>query len=160
MKVGIIVFSQTGHTLSVAKKLEENLVNNGQTVTLEQVEIKAEMQDKANKSFELVTAPSPEPYDSVVFAGPVEAFNLSRVMKAYLAQVPDLKGKNIAFLITQFFPYRWLGGKQAVNWMKKTCEAKNGTVKGSGIINRSNRRSEQMIADAVEGLTKNILGKE
>ena len=37
MNIGIIVYSQTGNTLSVAKKLEEKLSLAGHSATLEQV---------------------------------------------------------------------------------------------------------------------------
>jgi flavodoxin len=38
MNIAIVVYSRTGHTLSVARKLEERLTADGQTVTLEQLE--------------------------------------------------------------------------------------------------------------------------
>lgn len=37
MKIGIILHSQTGNTLSVANKLKEKLISLGHTVNLEQV---------------------------------------------------------------------------------------------------------------------------
>jgi len=39
MNIGIIVYSQTGNTLSVAKKLEERLSAAGHSVNLEQVTV-------------------------------------------------------------------------------------------------------------------------
>lgn len=42
MKVGIVVYSQTGNTLSVATKLKEKLAAAGHSVALEQVKLVGE----------------------------------------------------------------------------------------------------------------------
>lgn len=39
MDIGMIVYSLSGHTLSVAKKLQRRLLADGHTVTLKQIEI-------------------------------------------------------------------------------------------------------------------------
>ena len=39
MNIGIIVYSQSGHTLEVCEKLKERLIGEGQSVRLEQISV-------------------------------------------------------------------------------------------------------------------------
>ena len=88
MNIGIIVYSQTGNTLSVAERLKEALSSKGHTSSIERVEIVAESLHPKLKA-----APDTVPYDALVLASPVHAFTLAPAMKAYLAQLPELSGK-------------------------------------------------------------------
>jgi len=57
MNIGIIVYSQTGNTLSVAKKLEEKLSLAGHSATLEQVKVVSEHK-QGDRDFQLETLPA------------------------------------------------------------------------------------------------------
>lgn len=152
MNIGIIVFSQTGHTHSVAQRLEQKLVQAGHSVNIERVEIFGEL-GSAAADFRLKTRPEVAGYDAIVFGAPVMGFALSPVMKSYLAQIVPLNGQKVACFITKQLPFYWTGGKQAVNTVKKICASKNGAVCGSGIVIWSSARREEMITDVVDGLS-------
>lgn len=152
MNIGIIVYSQTGNTYSVAQRLQERLLKNGHSVNLERVETVDEKQTDPSK-IRLKNLPEVGGHDALVFAGPVWAFSLSAVMSIYLRQLSTLGGKKIACFVTMAFPYAWLGGNRAIAKMKKICESKGGKVSGTGIINWMNKRREEQIAGLVENLS-------
>ncbi len=153
MKIGIIVYSQTGNTLSVARKLQEKLSEAGHSATVEQIKtVGAEQSNPREIKFEAL--PDISQYDALVFSGQVQAFSLSPAMKSYLSQVPSLQGKRAACLVTQHLPYPWLGGNRAISQMKKICESKGGEICETGIVNWSNKKRENMITDVVEKLSQ------
>ncbi|HUT86633.1 MAG TPA: flavodoxin [Candidatus Heimdallarchaeota archaeon] len=153
MKIGIIVYSQTGNTLSVVEKLKEKLAAEGHTVVLEQVTV-AGGRKSGDRAFQLETRPDVASYDALVFGSAVEAFSLSQVLKSYLAGVDSLQGKQVACLVTQSFPYPWMGGNRAIRQMRRICESKGATVRGSAIVNWAKCRRAKTTAQAIEGLTR------
>lgn len=152
MNIGIIVYSQTGNTYSVALKLQERLAMAGHTVTLERIEVIGQVAPGRPVQFQ--TLPDIEPYDALVFGAPVHGFSLCQPMSGYLEQVGSLHGKKIACLVTQGFPYPWLGGNRAIRQMRRLCESKGATVCGSGIVNWMNKRREQQIAEVTDRLSR------
>jgi len=151
MNIGMIVYSQTGNTHSVATKLEEKLAAAGHAVTLERIEVTGEVQP--GKPVQFTTLPDAEEYEALVFGSPVHAFSLCQAMVDYLEQVASLQGKKVALLVTEAFPYPWLGGNRAVRQMKRACESKGAIVCGSGIVNWMKKRREQQIVEVVDGLS-------
>ncbi len=150
MNIGIIVHSQTGNTLSVAEKLREALAQAGHTVTVDRVEAEGKPDGQPIK---LRRAPDAGKYDVVVLGAPVHAFSLAPAMRAYLAQVPPLKGKRVAGFVTQQFPFAWMGGNHALRQLRRACEAKGATVCGSGAVNWSRRSRDRQIAELVDRLS-------
>ena len=155
MNVGIIVYSQTGNTLSVAEKFRDKLDENGHSVTLEQVTVSGGRK-QGDRSFQLEETPEPGGYDAIVFGSYVEAFSLTPVFSRYLGQIGSLQGKKVACLITQQFPYPWLGGNHAIRQMRKACRAKGASVCGTAIVNWAQSRREKTTADAVERLARSF----
>jgi hypothetical protein len=152
MKIGIIVYSQTGNTLSIAEKLKERLAAAGHSVEIEQVTV-AGGRKAGDKEFRLDARPEVEQYDAIVFGSAVEAFSLSPVLTAYLRGIGTLGGKTVACLVTQFFPYPWMGGNRAIRQMRRICLAKAGSVHGSAVVNWAKSRRETTTARAVNRLS-------
>lgn len=152
MKVGIVVFSQTGNTFSVAGKLKEKLTEAGHDAEIQRVTITGEA-TPGSKNFQLNDRPDLQPYDAVVFAAPVQAFSLCSAMAAYLEQLPALQRKKVACFVTKQLPGKWTGGKRAVGSIKKFCEAKGGNFLGSEIIVWSKQR-EKSIEEAAGRLAR------
>jgi flavodoxin len=152
VNTGIIVYSQTGNTLSVAQKLQEKLSAAGHSATLKEIEVVGEV--APGKAVQFKTAPDATPYEALVFGGPVQAFSLVQVIKAYLEQCAPLTGKPVACLTTQHFPYPWLGGNRAIRQMRRLCEAKGATVRGTGIVNWSKKGREEQIEAVTDELSR------
>ncbi len=153
MNIGIILYSQTGNTYSVSQKLKDKLVKAGHSVNIERLKVIGKVNPgKKDIQFELL--PDIEPYDALVFGSPVQAFSPSSTMTAYLSQIKSLQDKKVAFLVTQFFPFPWMGGNRTVGQMKKICESKGGAACGAEIVNWSNPSREKRITEVVEKLSK------
>jgi flavodoxin len=151
MKIGLIIYSQTGNTLSVARKIEEKLIAANQTATLEKIKIEGDAKP-GDKNIKFESIPDTTQYDAIIFGSPVQAFSLSAPMSAYLSQLKSLQGKKIALLVTQHFPFPWMGGNRAVRQMKKLCESKGAEISGSGIVNWHKASRQQLIDEVVDRL--------
>ena len=155
MKIGIMVYSNTGNTLSVAQRLKERLIMEGHLVNL----VKVEAVGKTVSSFEnvqLKNAPEIDEYEALIFAAPVQGNALSPVMYKYLSQLETLKGKLIAGFVTQAFPFESMGGTSAIKQMKEICEIKGGSTCETGIINWLNINRERKIKDTLDKLARAI----
>ena len=151
MNIGIVVYSWTGNTLSVAEELKERLSEGGHAVRLEQVAVEGERK-RGSREFTLEPLPDVASHDAVVFGAAVEAFSLSPVLTAYLKKIGSLEGKRVACLVTQQFPYPWMGGNRAIRQMKRLCKAKGGAIVGSAVVNWAKSRREETTAAAVDRL--------
>jgi len=75
-------------------------------------------------------------------------------MTRYLEQIGSLQDKKVACLVTEAFPYPWMGGNRAIRQMKRICESKGAAVCGSGIVNWMKSRRDQQIAEVVDRLSR------
>jgi flavodoxin len=152
MNIGIVIYSWSGNTLSVGEKLQAKLQSAGHTAELLPVKVIGERKQGA-REFELDTLPNLSAYDGIVFGAAVEAFSLSPVLTAYLKKVSSLDGKKVACLVTQQFPYPWMGGNRAVGQMRKLCKSKGAEIAGSAVVNWAKSRREKTTVAATEQLT-------
>ncbi len=150
MQVGIIVFSKTGNTLSVAQRLQERLLADGHSAVLKRVV--PEMSKGSAVMGKLAENPDTEGYDVLIFAAPVWGFTVSHVMKTYLNGLSSLKGRKTGLFVTQSFRKPWLGGNRALRRMHQICTEKGAVVYRSGVINWSCKERERQIADLVSKL--------
>jgi NAD(P)H dehydrogenase (quinone) len=158
MKIGIIIHSHTGNTLSVGERLKEVLLVGGCNVQLERV--LAVNEDPNNKaSIQLKSIPDIAPYDFLVIGAPVRGFSQSPVIKAYLSQLPDIHGKKVACYVTQHFPKPWLGGTRAIKQMIYSIEEKGGIIAETGIINWTGKTRENQISELIEKLSRNLVSQ-
>lgn len=77
------------------------------------------------------------------------AFSLNPVMKKYLSMISDLNGKKVFRLLTQHFPFKWMGGSIALGQMNKSITLKSGAVTESFVVNWSNKKREEQIEDMI-----------
>src|SRR5690554_3228165 len=152
MRIGIIVYSQTGNTLSVAKRLAESLTAKGHTVNIARVESVSEKNPPTTAS-DLKSAPDVGAYDVVIFASPVHAFTLAPAMKVYLENISSLAGKEVYCFVTQHLKWAWLGGNRAVRIITAACKAKGAGVTKSGIVHWSSQERDEQIGRLVDRLS-------
>jgi flavodoxin len=150
MEIGIVVYSHTGHTLSVAVKLKEKLSAAGHAVTLEQVEPAGPVSLSARHA-ELKTKPEIDAYDALVFGSPAWGGVPAAPMTSYLAQVSSLQGKKVVCLVTGLFPPGW-GRNQTSAQMQAICKAKGATVCGSGSVGWLSLSRKRQVARVVDRL--------
>jgi len=147
MEKGIVIYSKTGNTLGVAKRLAKRL-------NLEVREVKVENDDPNILNPVLVEIPDVSSYHHLVFAAPVHGFNLSKAMYVYLNQLPDLSGKTVDLFITHFFPFAWMGGNRTLKQMKLIIESKNAIVNQMTSINWKSKKRELVITQMIENYIK------
>ena len=155
MKIGIIVFSKTNHTFSVAEKLNQFLLDKGFDATLERVEgLNTDPRDKG--PVELTHIPNIESYDFLIFGTPVWAFSLPAAMEDYLKQIPLLYKKKVYLYVTMQFPFAFLGGNLTIKKMKEICKNKQAEIFQSFVINWSSKKREAQILKFIESITDEI----
>jgi len=76
-------------------------------------------------------------------------------MIRYLKQIASLKDKKVACLITQFFPFQWMGGNRAAGQMRRICESGGAEVWGYGVVNwmgeqRRKKKMKQVVRELSE----------
>ena len=145
MKIGIVVYSETGHTLEVADLLQEKLIAARHYAEI--VRIRA---DKCRMKLE--EAPSTETYDSLVLASPVHAFTLAQPMKLYLKSLPSLEGKRVGIYVTQQLKRPFFGGNRALRHMRKQLEKLKAEVVSGGIVHWNAKDREEQKESVVERL--------
>jgi flavodoxin len=143
MKIGIIVYSKTENTYSVAQKLQEKLMAQENEVEIQRVTPIGEVNPKA-KNIQYENKPDVIKYDSIIFGSPVHAFSLAPPMRAYLEQIESLHGKDVACFVTKGLRFNWTGGNQAIGKMKKIIESKGGKVVGTDIVVWNKNRDQKI----------------
>jgi len=157
MKIGIIVYSETGNTLSVAEKLIEALRKRGEEPILDRITTvgKPNPSDRANVQLDHI--PDVTKYDALVFASPVQAFSLAVPMFKCIGQIAPLDGRKTALFLTQHFPYPWLGGNRGMAQLEKGLLAKGALIGKAGIVNWSNKQRAAQIEEVIENAIKHLL---
>jgi menaquinone-dependent protoporphyrinogen IX oxidase len=148
MKIGIIIYSMTGNTRAVAQRLLDTMKTKGLDASL--LEIRTISDDPDHLAVELLERPETTGFDKLVFASPVHAFSLSRVMKTYLSETEDLAGKESVLFVTHHFPFAWMGGNSALRQMKNRVQKKHGSVKQLFCVNWSSKKREDNIRQLLD----------
>lgn len=150
MDIGIIVYSKSGHTFAVATRLKDRLSAMGHTVALERI-VAAGPTRPGAASVVLKTAPDVGRYDALVFGCPVNGGLPAPPMRSYLEQLPSLRAKKVACLVTGFFKAAW-GRDQTSAAVREICESKGADICGSASVGWFNVRRKRDIAQAVDAL--------
>jgi len=134
MKIGIVVYSQTGNTEAVAKKIEAGLKAKGHEVDY----LKVELHQKVEGSDPVTDAnyksmPKIDGYDAYVIGSFVEAFSLNRAMKYYLGQLGSVDA-DVACLTTQGLMAPWMGANRAQKQMQALLKGKGANILGNANV--------------------------
>ena len=157
MDISMVVFSHTGNTHSVAQKLLEKLSAAGHNVSYERLKVvggyspEVDMQNPEGIRYEAL--PDLSRHDRIIFGSPVQGFSLSMAMIQYLERLPSLAGKEVAFLVTEAFPFGWMGGNRAIRQMTGICESNGATVRGSGLVNWMRPTRARQIEEVTDRLS-------
>ena len=143
MKVGIIVYSKTGNTLTVAERISSQLEADGIAVSVGR--FSAETLPQSNKLVRLTAVPNPNGFDAVIFGAPVQAFSLDPAMALYFEQINSINPKNVFCFVTQYFKKPWMGGNHAIKQMLALLNKKGITAKSLGVVNWSSEQREEQI---------------
>jgi len=148
MKIGIIFYSETGHTKSACEDLALWLKQKGHEVELSQIKV---VDIKTNKS--LKDAPSMEGYDVVILGTPVQGFSLPFPMIDYLKQVHMQKKQKLGILVTQYFKVSWLGANHTIKQLLSGCAYATPDLYGYGVVHWSSKRRPEQLLKAIDKLS-------
>ena len=133
MKIQILAHSQTGNTLQVANAIQLNLDPDGHTVVL--THIKADDERSLDPDRIKISAlPNVKDADLIVLGGPVRGFAPSAAVIKTIKGLNGFSGKPVMLYVTEFFPFDFMGGKRALESMKRLVEGRGGKVVETRII--------------------------
>ncbi len=156
MRIGIVIYSETGNTLSVAQGIIERFTTAGNTTVLERV-TPVGKPNPSSKNVIYESMPDLSGYDALVFGSPVQAFSLALGMAKFIPQLKPLNGKRAAVFVTQQLPFAWLGGNRAVSQMESLLKEKGATVSKAGIVNWSGKARQDQTDSVIDNAVRQIL---
>lgn len=151
MRIGMLIHSQTGHTLSVAETARERLCAAGHEVTLIPLKTDAPAAGATREAAPLAFPPL-DGFDGLVFGSHVEAGGLAPAMRQALSGMASITGKKAACLVTQQFPIVWLGGRKALRQMDALCLGKGASAVVGTSVQWGARDREARIALALDAI--------
>ncbi len=132
MNIGIIIHSNTGHTLEVANEIKYKLRKEHDVVVLH---VNSKNEEQSQKGHvELKDIPDIGGFDVLIFGAPIHGFALSKTMVSYLKQLETDSPKKVFIYVTHFFPMNSLGGSQGIQQMLKYLKHKNFEIINGSII--------------------------
>lgn len=154
MKVGIIVCSYTGNTLTVSEKLAAALKEKGVDAVIDTLKPQSE---KPGAPAQIAYAPDAKKYDAFVFASPVQGFQLAPLMRLYLSSLPNIAGKKVCCFLTQHLKRAFFGGNRALKQIKSAVNARGATVQYAGIVHWSSPERENQTRALVSSITAALI---
>ncbi len=154
MKIGLIVHSQTGHTLGIAKEIEKALITEDHDVELKMVVAKSHKPWKENQPV-LNEVPDAKGYDILVMGAPVWGFTLSLVMTEYLYMVQPITTKRLILFSTGAL-HRWFGGNRAIKKMAKLSKVHDSKILKAGAIRFPRNKHPMYIDEVIENVLNGV----
>lgn len=121
MKVGIIVYSQSGHTATFARTIADHLREAGIDYGIELLRPRG-IPKPWTRNIEFRRIPEIDEYDIVLVGSPVWGFNASKVILKYLNSMKSLKGKKALPFVTYGLPLKSLGVNRSLKRMNAELE--------------------------------------
>jgi flavodoxin len=145
MNVAIVIYSKTGATFNVARKIASLFTDAKINCNIIRLESKDDLRPRL-KNVSISTKVNLESYDTLIFGTPVWAFTAAPVVPAFLNTKPDLKGKKVLNFITMGLPFKVMGGNSAQTQVDTLTSACGATViRNGGIINQPSMRNAAKI---------------
>jgi flavodoxin len=161
MHIGIIVFSQSGHTAAAAKAIAEKFRANGHEVDIKLL-LTTGMTRPGSNHFTICNSPEQEDidsYEALIIGTPVWAFKESNVIREFLTWLNKLNGKKALGFCTMVFPWKSLGGNQAILHMSEDLRASGATVLPGEILPYFFGFNKQQLNDSIDRIYKAITEK-
>jgi flavodoxin len=154
MKIGIVIHSYSGNTLSVGEKIKEKLLALNHSVEILKINAVNENPNKYNPNMTLIDKPDLSSYDFIIFGAMVVGFNLSPVMKIYLKDINSISGKKVSCFLTEGFPFKWMGGTHSLKQFSELLKSKGAEIINTDIVNWMSSKRDSRINEVAEKLVK------
>ena len=159
MNAIIIVHSKTGTTKKFADRIAGKLQEDGHSIKLTQIETDVPIKSgsvRRCEKFSITNLPDITNYDTILLGGPVWGFSASPVIIQCINALGDFQGKKALPFVTQGFPFKSMGGKQAITLMSKTAADKKATILPGFIVSKLFHDIEKDMDKAVASILSTL----
>lgn len=120
MKIGIIVYSQSGHTASFARAIADQILEAGLDCDVELLRPHG-IPKPWTRNIQFRRIPEVAEYDVILFGAPVWAFSVSPVLCAVFTHIASIKGKKVLPFVTHGLPLS-IGPKRALKQLSNELD--------------------------------------
>lgn len=148
MNIGILVYSYTGNTLSVAEKIKEQIHQNGDQAQIHRVTCINGNPNGPNP-FVLKDVPDVSGYDKLIIGAPINGYSLCKAMKMYFDRSKiDVDAVNC--FVTQHFKSPLFGGNRGIKQISKFVTKHGTKINNTAIVHWSSKDRDKQIDIAVQ----------
>jgi menaquinone-dependent protoporphyrinogen IX oxidase len=158
MHISLIVHSQSGHTAAFARAIAERFRAGGHEADITPL-MTSGLHKPGSRNFTISHTPEEEDLrlcDAVLFGGPVWGGKASPVIMEYLRWLKKLNGMKALCFVTQAFPWKSLGGLQAIRAMDEQLEASSCAMLPGEILHYFFGFNRKKLQEAVERIYMNV----
>ncbi len=157
MKVGIFVYSQSGHTASFARAIADRLKETKIDYDIELISPYGIPKPwTGNISFRNI--PEVKEYDILLFGGPVWFFGISKVLRKFFAEMDSIKGKTVIPFVTCGFSASF-GANRALKQIEEEVSFFQAEVlEGEALSFVFSITNKEKMREAVERIINKIKG--
>lgn len=137
MNISVVVQSNTGFTKRFAGIISKTLKENGHSVDMDLLETDVPVKSgtlRHCREFDIINPQDCSKYDYILIGGPVWAFSASPVIVKGVQTLKGLTGKKVIPFATMFFPFRFMGGRQALDMIATTAEDAGAEAVSKGFV--------------------------
>ncbi len=156
MRAVIVVHSQSGHTVLLARAIADRLRHAGHETDIHLLRTQGVVKPRAPE-VTIKNPPDLSDCDCVLVGGPVWGFTASPVILSLLSRMAPLKGKTAVPFVTMGLPLRAFGANQALSRMRAKLEALGATVLPGEALRWFVRANKERIEQTTERLSERVL---
>ncbi|MBN1757789.1 MAG: hypothetical protein JW863_05700 [Chitinispirillaceae bacterium] len=157
MKIGIVVYSQSGITAKVARTLATALTAKGHDIDITLLRTIGKLKPRST-DFEIKNAPSVDEFDALVVAGPVWAFTICPVILKYVRGLGKLSGKKVLCYVTKGLPFSWTGGTRALKEIEAELSLSDASVFPGEMILRAKTGNDATLRPYIDRMVGALCG--
>ena len=147
MKIGILVYSYTGNTLSVAERIKDQIEKNGDQAQLHRITC-VNGAPNGQKKILLKEIPDVSEYDKLIIVAPINGFSICKALKIYF-ESNKINASEVNCFVTQQFKNAHFGGNRGILQISKIVSTQGAVIKNTAIVHWSSKnRSDQIDSTA------------
>ncbi len=132
MHISIFYYSVTGTTEEFARLIANALLKENHHVEITKLKTNPEL-TKPESKFEILNMPDCAKFDILIIGGPVWAFRACPVVLEFIRKSNGITGRKVIPFVTMGFPFKCLGGTNAIKQMGDTanragCDVQPGII--------------------------------
>lgn len=152
MNIGILVYSYTGNTLSVAEKIREHIQQDGGNAQIHRITC-VNGDPNGPQPLVLKDVPDVSGYEKLIICAPINAFSLCKAMKIYFNN-NEIGLSKVNCFITQHLKSPLFGGNRGIKQISKYVSKNGAKINNTAIIHWSSKDRDKQIDNTVQLMTQ------